>query len=89
MYSQKRNCAASKTNFHIHVPVNDLYIPKIGSHIFLHQNRQTDHGNIIISHRHMNVEIGTEATQFLFWECINRIFFAVQCSKMRKRGKNV
>jgi hypothetical protein len=41
-------------NFHIHVYVSDLYISRIGPHIFLHQNRQTD------------VEIGTEAAQFLF-----------------------
>jgi hypothetical protein len=30
----------------IHVSVNDLYIPRIGSHIWLQQNRQTDPGNI-------------------------------------------
>ncbi len=33
-------------NFHIHVSVNDLYVPRIGPHFFLQQNRQTDHGNI-------------------------------------------
>ncbi len=42
MYSQKRNCAASVPNFHIHVSVSDLYIPRIGPHIFLQQNSQTD-----------------------------------------------
>jgi hypothetical protein len=33
-------------NYYIHVSVNDLYIPRIGPHIWLHQNRQTNRGNI-------------------------------------------
>ncbi len=33
-------------NFHIHVSVSDLYIPRIGPHIFQQQNRQIDQGNI-------------------------------------------
>ncbi len=33
-------------SFHIHVSVSDLYIPRIGPHIFLQQNMQTDRGNI-------------------------------------------
>ncbi len=41
---RKRNCASS--NAYIHVSVSDLYIPRIGSHIWLQQNRQTDPGNI-------------------------------------------
>jgi hypothetical protein len=28
-------------NFHIHVTVRDLYIPRIGPHIFLQENRHT------------------------------------------------
>ncbi len=34
-------------NFHIHVSVSDLYIPRISSYTyFLQQNRQIDRGNI-------------------------------------------
>jgi hypothetical protein len=50
MYSQKKNCAASNPNFHnfhIDVPVGDLYIPRIGPpQISLQQNRQTDRGYV-------------------------------------------
>jgi hypothetical protein len=33
-------------NFHIHLSVSDLYIPRIDPPIFLQPNRQTDRGNI-------------------------------------------
>ncbi len=33
-------------NFHIRVSVSELYIPRIGPHIFLQQKRQIDRGNI-------------------------------------------
>jgi hypothetical protein len=77
-YSRNRNCAGLSPNFHIHVSVRDLYIPTIGLPILLQENVWTDPGNIcIIAHRHMNVESGTEATQFLFCEYVNGIFVTV------------
>jgi hypothetical protein len=34
------------SNFNIHVSASDLYIPRIGPHIFLQQDRQTEGGNV-------------------------------------------
>ena len=45
-------------NVHIQIYVSDLYIPRIGPHISLQQNRQTYPGNIKISHRYMSVGTG-------------------------------
>ncbi len=73
-YFQKGNCVASVPNSYFLVSVSDLYTPTIG---LLQENRWTNRGIILIAHRHMNVEIRTEASQFVFWEYINGKVFAV------------
>ncbi len=45
---------------YIRVSESDLYIPRIGPHIWLHQIRQTDPGYILISSRYMSLGIGRE-----------------------------
>ncbi len=63
VFPEKELCGLCP-DFHIHVSVSDLYIPRIGLLIFLQQNRETDPWNIKIVHRNINVEIGTAAAHF-------------------------
>jgi hypothetical protein len=82
-YSQKRNCATT-------VPISNSYVCK--GFIYYHNqsayssagNMWTDLGDIEIVHRHMNVEIGTEAAQFPEKEYINGIFIAVCIGAVNK-----
>jgi hypothetical protein len=66
----KQNYTVLSPNFHIHVSVSDLYIPMISL-------PRTDHGNIKIAHRYMNVELGMRLQSFISGNiCLK---FLVQC----------
>jgi hypothetical protein len=57
----KLNYIVLAPNFHIHVTLSDLYIPRIGLPILLQTNRQTDPGTTQNAQRYMNVGIENEA----------------------------
>ncbi len=77
----KQNYNVLSPSSYTHIFVRDLYISRIGLPILLQGNMWTDPGNTETAHRHMNVEIGTEAAQFPEKEYINGIFLAV-CSTL-------
>jgi hypothetical protein len=82
VFQEKELCSLNP-NFHIYVPVSDLYIPRFGPNIFCSRIDIQFLGIYKITHRHMNVEIGTEAAQFLILEYLLRIFsmhnISLQC----------
>ncbi len=78
------------SNFHIHVSISDLHIPMISPPILLQKKEDRSWEYVIHS------QIENEAAEFLFWEFINRIFFAVYLTRFylghthrefKRRGK--
>jgi hypothetical protein len=75
----KQNYNVLCPSYYTHISVRDLYISRIGLPILLQENMWTYGilGIYKIAHRHMNVEIGTEATEFPEKEYKSRFFVAV------------
>jgi hypothetical protein len=69
-------------NFLIHVSVRDLYIPRIGPHIFLQQNRQTEPENIYINRSPAN-ECWNSFSGNICFELF--VIVSLQCRELKKR----